>query len=85
MTHPVVYSISTPFAADGGNSVKEIVYTGLHAFLLEYNAMEFFVFCCTIAVVGLIILSVSFHKYIKTQHGKEERKLTDKEILGMCS
>jgi DNA-binding XRE family transcriptional regulator len=85
MTHPVVYSISTPFAANIGNSVKEIIYTGLHAFLLEYNAMEFFVFCCAIAVVGLIISSVSYISLIKTRHEKEERKLTDKEIFGTCS
>jgi transcriptional regulator with XRE-family HTH domain len=82
MTHPVVYSISTVIAATGGDLVKEAVYVGLRAFLLEYNAMGFFVFCCAVAGVGLIILSVGFYKYIKTRHGKEEMKLTDKEILG---
>jgi transcriptional regulator with XRE-family HTH domain len=85
MTHPVVYSISTLIAADGGDLVKEAVYVGLHAFLLEYNAMEFFVFCCAVAVVGLIILSVGYINLLKTRHGKDERKLTNKEILGTCS
>lgn len=60
--NPVVYSTSTSIPAGSNEPLNEIVYTGLRAFLLNHNATGLFIFCCVVAVVGLIIILYPFLK-----------------------
>ena len=48
--NPVVYSMSTPILAGSNEPVNETIYTGLRAFLLNYNATGLFIFCFVLLI-----------------------------------
>ena len=60
--NPVIYSTSVPVPADSNEPINETVYTGFRAFLMNYNATGLFIFCCVVAVIGLIVVFYPFWK-----------------------
>jgi len=59
--NPVVHIVSTPVVV-GAETSSEEIYVGLQAFLMNHDITGLFIVCCSLGVIGLLIV---LHPFIK--------------------